>query len=224
MNMKKSVFLIIGALIISLLWLLSNDNKSLVMKTADEKQVRQQGRSIAEVAVQDKKEKPSLKRFKHERKLDLKNMEKRIRKNREPSSIENYFHDDIILIESREFLVSQTLRTLGNNEYDERDGQKIANLSGYIFYESSDISRGQPALYNQRSKAPAVLTGRVILKNISKEQAIHLAGQLNVALDTTMAHLGVFAIVAPIDALETVRELGSSISSPEIIEGDIHEN
>lgn len=229
--MKKSIFLFIGILVISLLLLINFDvldTKKLVIKKNDKNQNRKIS-SVEKTFYKNEIANPNktiikIKRFNHERRLDLEKMKKYVRKNREPSPIEAYFDDDKVVIEGRDFLISQSLRSLPNNEYDDRDGLKIANLSGYILYESTDNSRGQLALYSKRSMAPAVLTGRVILKNITKEQAFQLASQFDVDLDTSMEHLGYFAIVAPVDALETARELGPQISSPEVIEGHLHAN
>tara|TARA_R110000868_G_scaffold159516_9_gene388418 strand:- start:8854 stop:9540 length:687 start_codon:yes stop_codon:yes gene_type:complete len=143
-------------------------------------------------------------------------------KQREPSSIENYFHDDKVRIEGSSYLVSQSLRVLPVHEFDARDGSPVANISGYVFFESSNLGLGQPALFDERKRSLAILTGRLLLKAQSREQAQGIATKYGAILDTSMSHLNIYALSITSDVLTLQEEVGQG-SFAEIIHGVVHE-
>lgn len=144
-----------------------------------------------------------------------------VSKVREPSSLENYFHDEKVTIDGRPFLVSQTLRVLPKKRFDSRDGNAVTEISGYIFFESTNLSLGQPALFNEHKKSLAILTGRLLLPNSSLSRAQSIAQSLGAQLDTTMAHLNVYALSYTSDVLALQNEVGQG-SVAEIVDGVVH--
>ncbi|MBH47379.1 MAG: hypothetical protein CME71_04345 [Halobacteriovorax sp.] len=142
-------------------------------------------------------------------------------KARGPSSIESYFHDEKVSIDGSPYLVSQTLRVLPSHLFDSRDGSVVTKISGYIFFESTNLSLGQPALFNERKKSLSILTGRLLLSNMNLEKAQSIASTIGAELDTSMAHLNVYALSYTSDVLALQNEVGQG-SVAEIVHGVVH--
>jgi hypothetical protein len=236
--MKKIGYISILILITAYFWSSSDEKGEIEEFTSDikkqekvTKKKKLKSRSIARVSNNDTLEEKStieetsiaINKLRIEQAVSAKQIANFSNKNRMPSSIESYFEDSSIQIEGRNFRVSQRLRSLAIDAYDSSYGIEVSRKSGYILYESDDKSIGQPTLYHNGNKSTAILTGRVLLKNMSKDQAQAIANQMQVYLDSSMGHLGVYAIQAPSDVLETIDKLGDSSSSAEIIEGRIRE-
>lgn len=232
--MKKLLFLPFSLLIIYVFWQQSYksdvDKESAIntnkfQEEPAEKITSKSQRMPAYIVQKNKRPRPQTRQNREivnkviSNKLSLKMKNK----NRVPSSFEQYFSDETVQIDGHEFLISDGLRSLPVEQFNSDYGIAVSRLSGYVFYESNDSSFGQPALYQKENRSPVVLTGRVILKNISKEKALQIATKLNTNLDTSMAHLGVYAVKATNGALTVVKDLGKGISSAEIVTGGIYE-
>ncbi|PIP89538.1 MAG: hypothetical protein COW01_11205 [Bdellovibrionales bacterium CG12_big_fil_rev_8_21_14_0_65_38_15] len=141
---------------------------------------------------------------------------------RQPSSLVNFFSDERIDINERAYLVSRTLRSIPSRRFNEDFGNVVYIQSGYTFFESSDQFNGLPTLFDSSQNSVVVLTGRVLLKNINQQQAQSLSSQFNTPLDSSMAHLNIYAIdlgAAVLDQASVFAQLDSEL---ELIEGGVH--
>lgn len=144
-------------------------------------------------------------------------------KARVPSSLTHYFSEDTVQINRRRYLISHELRSIKVEDYEGSMGNEVFRQNGHVYFESSSNSIGLPTLFNQRNRSVALLTGRVLVKNIDAAKARELAQKQGSRLDESMSHLGVYAFEVGSNVLEVVSEIGSQISEAEIFEGQIHE-
>lgn len=143
-------------------------------------------------------------------------------KHRTPSSFRDYFSQDEVAIEERSYLVSYELRSIAGEVYDLSMGREVTRQNGHVFFEAESQNFGQPALFNVRNKSLALLTGRILLKNVSQEQALQLAADYGSVLDRSMEHLGLYAIEIGAPVIQASQELGVS-AELEMVEGRVHE-
>lgn len=144
-------------------------------------------------------------------------------KNRTPSSLGNYFTEEVVRLGKRSYFISHELRSMNVEAYEASMGKEVFRQNGHVFFEAAGNNIGRPTLLNQRNRSIALLTGRIILKNIDLEKAKEIAQKQGSVLDESMAHLGIFAFESGSNVLETVNDLGVSISEAEIFEGSINE-
>lgn len=143
-------------------------------------------------------------------------------KARAPSSLAAYFGQAQLQVNRRQYLVSHELRSLPVEQFENNMGQEIMRENGHVFFETHDNNIGYPSLLNVRSKSIALVTGRVLLKNISQAEANEIAARYGSELDLSMGHLGVYAFSAGSNVLEVAAELGTN-GELEIFEGRIRE-
>ncbi len=141
---------------------------------------------------------------------------------RQPSSLVNFFGDERIIINERGYLVSRTLRSIPSRRFNEDFGNVVYIQSGYTFFESTDQINGLPTLFDSAQNRVAVLTGRILLKNLNQQEAERLSSQLNLPIDTSMAHLNIFALDLGASVLDQNSVFGQLDSELELIEGGIH--
>lgn len=144
------------------------------------------------------------------------------KQNRGPSSLINFFSDERVKINETDYLISRSLRSIPSRKFSEDFGSVVYTQSGHTFFETSDQYTGYPTLFDVSQNRVAVLTGRVLLKNMDQAKAERLASKLNTSLDLSMAHLNVFALDLGVDVLDQMQTLGDANAELEIIEGGVH--
>lgn len=142
-------------------------------------------------------------------------------KARGPSSLAAYFGTSEVQVNRRQYLISHELRSIAQEDYETFMGPEVLHSNGHVFFEANDNNVGLPALLNTRNKSLALVTGRVLLREISLADASDVAARYGAVLDQSMAHLGIYAFVAGPNAIEVVGEIAGS--ELEIFEGRIHE-
>lgn len=143
-------------------------------------------------------------------------------KGRGPTSLSAYFGSVEMRMGRRKYFVSHELRSIPTEFFEGHMGTEVVRENGYVFFEASETRFGLPTLYNVRNKSLGLITGRILLKDISLEQARSIAGQYGSELDFSMAHLGVYAFVAGMNVIAISQEIGQG-AELEIFEGRIRE-
>lgn len=227
--MKKLSFLFVIVFILFAFWFYQNQDSTLTFSDDVEKNQTMDFEDQHVIADHKEKkiphEKPKTNLY--QEKLSEKAVPKHLsdafsKQERQPSSLANFFSGEHIDINERPYLVSRTLRSIPSRRFNEDFGNVVYIQSGYTFFESSDQYTGLPTLFDSAQNRVAVLTGRVLLKNLSQQEAQKLSTQLNVTLDTSMVHLNIYALDIGPAVLDQVSAFGQFDSELELIEGGVH--
>ncbi len=223
--MKKiSIFFILSALIITIIYSLSSIDESANKQSHHQAQYKD-SKLEESVSKSDGKEllpkssKADLSHHKSYKRIDpKKSIDQLQKRERAPSSILSYFSEQKYNANQSVYLVSARLRSLPSSSFKQEYGDIVFENSGYTFFDAINSEFGMPTLYDENQKRVVLLTGRLILKDY--EAASSISQKYGADLDLSMQHLNLYAVDLGVDVLNAYAP--SENIELEMIEGVVH--